>query len=97
MQQPRHAQEGPPLAERRARQDRVVARPAMRACSSNQPASTSWSCSTPIESCSRFHSDGRAAILAAHGVLDLGRVAQPAHAPSQRVEQLGPIPVADAG
>ena len=40
--------------------------------------------------------DGRAGLLAAHGVLDLGRVAEPADAPSQRVKLLGPVPVAHA-
>ena len=39
---------------------------------------------------------GRAGLLAAHGVLDLGRVAEPADAPAQRVKLLGPVPVAHA-
>ena len=49
---------------------------------------------TPIPSWSRFQSSRGARLVAAHHVLDLGGVAQAPRPPSQRVQRLGPVPLA---
>ena len=89
MQQARHAR-GRRAAPASARGDSsTLSRAAAAwACSSSQAASTWWSWMRPDRVLQPLQS-ARPRVLAAHGVLDLGRVAQPPDAAPQRVERVG--------
>ena len=95
MQQPRHPEEGAALARGRAGEQGVLPRLGHAALLLEPGGEDVVVVDDADAVLQALPERGSARVVAAQGVLDLGRVAQPAHAPAQRVKLRGQEALAD--